>query len=97
MDMANFVAVNRGLIDVSHMQRMHPTLRANYSQFSSANINTEEFFLALTKDKKNQGDKVGLVLPVGEFAAIERVDLSIDSQFENDCKNFLNGMRSEFK
>ena len=95
MDMANYIAASRGLIDVSHMHRMHPVLRANYSEFSHIEINVEELLLALKKDKKNQGDSLGLVLPVGEFSAIERVDLLLDDQFKNDCHNFLNGMHSE--
>lgn len=89
MDMANHVATARGLLPASHFARMHSTLRMNYGDFSATPIPLASLLSALMKDKKNTSTRLGLILPVGESAAIQRVEVPPDGAFHEQCKSFL--------
>lgn len=89
MDMANHVAKARGLLPASHFERMHSTLRKNYGDYSATPIPLAPLLSALMKDKKNTSTKLGLILPVGECAAIQRVEVPPDDAFHDQCKSFL--------
>jgi len=89
MDMANSVAAERGLVPVEHARRMHDTLHRNYAAFADAPIPLEPLFDALMKDKKNTSTMLGLILPIGDSAAIQRVQVAPDDAFRAQCKAFL--------
>lgn len=92
MDMANHVAAERGLVPRSQVQRMHATLRKNYQAHSKTPIGLEPMLSALTKDKKNTSTMLGLILPVGEEASIQRVQVAPDDAFRAQCAGFLAGL-----
>jgi 3-dehydroquinate synthase len=92
MDMANHVAAARGLLPVNHFERMHSTLRKNYGEYSAVPIPFAPLLSALMKDKKNTSTKLGLILPVGSDAAIERVQLPPDDEFRAQCAGFMAGL-----
>lgn len=92
MDMANHIAAERGLVPRSQCQRMHATLRKNYQAFAKTPIPLEPLLAALTRDKKNTSTMLGLILPVGEDAAIERVQVPPDGAFRDQCARFLAGL-----
>jgi 3-dehydroquinate synthase len=94
MDMANYVAAERGLLAREHYARMHPTLRRNYEQFADTPIPRDAMLSALMKDKKNTSTMLGLVLPVGRSAIIERVQVSPDEAFRLQCDRFLTELGS---
>ncbi len=89
MDMANHVSAARGLTPVSQYERMHPTLRRNYDDFRRVPIGLDALLRALLKDKKNTQTMLGLILPVGEEARIERVAVPPDAAFTDQCAAFL--------
>lgn len=93
MDMANFVASGLELAPRAHFDRMHPTLAANFSGFASHAIPVEETLTALTKDKKNRGAKLRLVLP-DQDGCVRLVDQSLDQQFRTLCAEYLDGARA---
>lgn len=89
MDMANHVAADRGVVAPSHVERMHTPLRQNYRAFAATPIPFEALMAALMKDKKNTTTMLGLILPVGERAEIERVSVPLDDAFQAQCRTFL--------
>ena len=88
MDMANYVAARFGRMEVAHYSRMHPTLAANYAGFEHAEVPFEPFMKALSKDKKNTGNQLGLILPDTE-ARVSRVLFDNDQRFREACDEYL--------
>jgi 3-dehydroquinate synthase len=66
MDLANFVAFRVEFASRAPFDRMHPTLRKNYSAFASHPIDSAALLAALAKDKKNTDTGLRLVLPDSE-------------------------------
>lgn len=85
MEIANSVAVQRGLLPDAHYLRMHKVLRQNYAAHAKTTVPTEEMLSALMKDKKNTTTMLVLVLPVGEDAKIQRVQVAPDGVFRTQC------------
>ena len=89
MDMANHIAVMRGLLPTKHRNRMHDVLSRNYNDFKNVPIQLDTMLSALLKDKKNTATELMLILPVGEKAAIQRVAVAPDEGFRSQCMQFL--------
>lgn len=94
MDMANRIAVMRGLLPEQHYQRMHPVLHKNYAPFATTHIPLDEMLSALMKDKKNTSSKLVLIFSVGNEAAIQRVEVAPDEAFQSQCQRFLDEMKA---
>jgi 3-dehydroquinate synthase len=92
MDMANRIALMRGLLPEHHYLRMHSVLRKNYDPFSKVFIPRDAMLSALMKDKKNTTSKLVLIFPVGVNASIERVEVVPDEVFQRQCDQFLTEM-----
>ena len=95
MDMANSIAVRRGLLPGRQFTRMHPVLRSNYLAYADTDISLDELLAALQKDKKNTNTELGLVFPLGEAAQVQRINLVADAEFTGDCRAFLEQVRHE--
>jgi 3-dehydroquinate synthase len=93
MDMANFISARRGMLPAEHYRRMHPVLRSNYRDYAATRIPLDEMLAALMKDKKNTSTMLGLIFPIGQNAAIERVQVAPDEQFREDCRQFIAEMQ----
>ena len=89
MDMANRIAVLRGLLAEHHYLRMHEVLRRNYSSFASIPIPLDSLLSALLKDKKNTSSSLLLIFPVGDNADIRRVEVVPDEAFRSQCKSYI--------
>lgn len=89
MDMANRIAVLRGILSGAHYQRMHGVLRKTYAAFAATPIAVDAMLAALMKDKKNTTSRLVLIFPVGEKANIERVEVAPDDIFRTQCELFL--------
>lgn len=89
MDIANFVATRRGILPAGHFERMHPVLQKNYSAFQATPIPLDLLLGALAKDKKNTTEQLGLILPVGAAAAVERVFVTPDAAFRADLEAYF--------
>lgn len=94
MDMANRIAVLRGLISEENYLRMHSVLRKNYAPFVKHVIPLDDMLSALLKDKKNTTSKLVLIFPVGDDAEIQRIEVAPDEAFKKQCEQFLNEMKS---
>jgi 3-dehydroquinate synthase len=89
MDMANRIAVMRGLLSSSNYLRMHFTLKKNYLSHSGIEIPLDRLLSAITKDKKNTTNGLVLIFPVGDSAEIKRIEVVPDERFQAQCKMFL--------
>lgn len=89
MDMANFVAVQRGMLPVTEFERMHPILERTYAPYKRCGISAEPMLQALLKDKKNTTTALGLIFPMGGEARIQRVLVPPDEAFRSECITFL--------
>ena len=92
MDMANRIAVLRGLVPAQHYLRMHPVLRKNYESFAKTPIPFDDMLSALVKDKKNTSSRLVLIFPVGDNAAIKREEVAPDDIFHSQCLQFISEM-----
>ncbi len=92
MDMANSIAVQRGLLPESHYRRMHPVLRRNYASYAATAIPPDALLSALMKDKKNTSTALRLIFPVGADAAVQAVAVPPDETFRSQCERFLAGL-----
>jgi 3-dehydroquinate synthase len=74
MDMANYFSRELGFIDQEVYDEIHPILVENYAGFERVVIPENKFFSALSRDKKNVGGEVSLILMRGPGQLfIERV------------------------
>jgi 3-dehydroquinate synthase len=94
VDMANHIAVARGLLPDAAFRRMHPVLRENYAMFAEIRIPVEAMLAALTKDKKNTATRLVLIFPVGEETKVQRVEVEPDAAFRSQCEEYLAGLRA---
>lgn len=88
MDMANYVAAGLKVAPVSHFQRMHGVLRANYAGFERTPIPFERFVTALAKDKKNTDCELSLILP-GQDGLVRVIRRPADESFMRACTEYL--------
>lgn len=89
MDMANYIAVDRGLLPREHYHRMHSVLRKNYEKYAATQIPVDGMLSALMKDKKNTSTMLRLIFPVGADAEIRRVQVAPDETFRSQSGEFL--------
>jgi 3-dehydroquinate synthase len=92
MDMANFVASGMGRMKVKEFARMHCKLRKNYEGFERVPVPMDRLMDALSRDKKNVGADLTLILPNGE-ARPEKVRVAADNAFQTLCRKFLQTAR----
>ena len=65
MNIANNLSLNEGMITQERYDEMHRTLYPVYKQYTHMRFNSDDVFAAMSKDKKNTGSKINLILPVG--------------------------------
>ena len=94
MDMANYIAWCLGRLDEAGYRRMRLPLRANYRGFADYPIPMQPFLDALSKDKKNIGTQLVLILPNAE-GRIEKGRYDNDEPFRNHCADFLEKQRQQ--
>lgn len=89
MDMANYVASELGVSDISHFERMHNVLDKNCSTYRHVDIDIDLLMNALSKDKKNSATQLRLILPdkngcigIGLYDNDSRLLNSINKYFE---------------
>ena len=81
MDMANFISVKMGLLDVSVRNEIRQITKYVWEGHSLHGIDTQLFIKALSKDKKNVGKQLGLILNKG-YGKIFKHMMDSDQQFK---------------
>jgi 3-dehydroquinate synthase len=92
MDMANHVARQMGRLPSGEFARMHSALRKNYDGYERMPVPLSRLLDALSRDKKNIGTDLTLILPDAS-AHIEKVRVAADSSFQESCRDFLDNVR----
>jgi 3-dehydroquinate synthase len=92
MDMANHVALRMGRLPQADFARMHPALRKNYDGYEKVAVPLPQLFDALSRDKKNVGNDLTLILPDAN-SHIEKVRVAADGAFQDSCRDFLDNVR----
>ncbi len=92
MDIANFVATAQGLLPAAHHQRMHRLLRRNYAEFARTPVPLDGLFSAILRDKKHTGERLNLILAVGDEAFVQRVALAPDESFRDATRRAVLGL-----
>ncbi len=64
MDIANKLALSKHLITETLYNDLHNILVENYIDYKNIIIDKSKIYSALTKDKKNTGNKINIILPV---------------------------------
>ncbi len=94
MEIANRVSTLRGTLSEANYLRMHPMLMENCKAFARTPVAVDSLLSALAKDKKNTTDRLVVILPVGDDAAITRVEVANDAVFRLQCEAALAGLRA---
>ncbi len=92
MDIANKVSEQLGKLPTGHYQRMTGVLRKNFHDFRDVPISLDDMLSALGKDKKNTAEKLVLILPVGDNADIQRVEVTAGPDFRQMCGTAMKDM-----
>ena len=93
MCIANNIAFYKGFVPKEAVDRMDVVLRKNFEKFKTQTISLELFIESLKKDKKNTDSRLKLILPIGDGANIEIVQVEPDAEFMDECQSILIGMR----
>jgi 3-dehydroquinate synthase len=80
MDIANYVSVKMGLIPEEIRLDINSVIQNIIKGYSIKNIDLQEFLNALRKDKKNEGNKLGLILNKG-YGKIFKNITTVDDDF----------------
>lgn len=81
MDMANYLSLHMGNIDKETYNAMLGPIKKNIPHFSIKG-NFEKYIIALSKDKKNEGDKLGCILPFG-LGQMKKVQIPLDDKIKS--------------
>lgn len=65
MDLANIISARLGLIDISLRNKIRPILAEVWEDIELPDFEIEQYFSALSKDKKNVGNEIKVILTRG--------------------------------
>lgn len=88
LDIANYFALKKGIIDQSLFNRLHLTLSLNLKKIDFVGFNFKEFIKALEKDKKNKQGLYGLIVPV-TVGEVELKFFEINQQSNAVIRNYF--------
>lgn len=88
MDMANYISVKMGLIPDTIRDEIREVINPIIEGYSINDIEIDQFQKALSKDKKNVGKKLGLILNKG-YGNIFKNVMEADEQFYNRLEEYL--------
>lgn len=82
MDLANFISLEKGILSNNDFELMHKILIKNIPSFKLTEENIESYCLALSRDKKNKGNKLGSILSKGP-GKVEKIYIDINVNLKN--------------
>ncbi|MFA6540142.1 MAG: AroB-related putative sugar phosphate phospholyase (cyclizing) [Bacteroidota bacterium] len=88
MDIANFISVKMGFINEDVRQEIRELLLQIWHGTSISDISIDRFKLALSKDKKNVGDELRLILNKG-YGKIVKEPMKMDEYFSAWLKEYF--------
>ena len=88
MDIANFISVKKGYISEDTRQNIRELVAQIWEGTTIKNISLEKFIAALTRDKKNVGKELGLILNKG-YGKIFKDLTILDNTFSGWIKEYF--------
>lgn len=88
VDMANFFSRAFRFLSEELYQGIHSLLKKNYSGFEETDIPLEGFFASISKDKKNVGRDISLILTKGP-GKVFKDRIPNDGRFQSLCREFF--------
>lgn len=88
MDMANYQSFQMGRVTKEQFVNWHDCLKKNYKNYLNTNIPLDVLLSSISKDKKNIGAALSLIL-VQNKVKIEKVQVPNDQSFSANCENFF--------
>lgn len=88
VDMANYVSKEFGFITDAVYREIQPVLKQNYSGFEKVDIPLDPFLESLSKDKKNLGKDISLILTKGPGNVFKGL-YPKDEHFRALCKSYF--------
>ncbi len=83
MDIANYISFSRKMINKQQFDGMHEILKKNMPSFAFSEENIDQYFIALSRDKKNKGNELGCILTHGA-GKVEKVFLAMDDALRSE-------------
>ena len=93
MDMANFISSEIGFGNEILFNARHGILKRNFLGFEDYPVPLNAFLDAISKDKKNVGEGLTLILP-NKNAQIRKKSITNDKRFQDLCAAYLQGVRA---
>jgi len=94
MNIANQFSLATGLITSERYEKMRNILEKIYIEYVNFPINREELYSALSKDKKNTGNKINIILPVNNN--IEKCEFDNNEQFKTSSDHAIKSTMINF-
>ena len=88
MDISNFISVKLGYIDNNIRNEIRNLLCEIWKGYHIRDLSVEKMIYALSKDKKNVGNKLGLILNKG-YGKIFKCIIDADEQFTTWLSEYL--------
>jgi 3-dehydroquinate synthase len=88
MDMANFISVKMSFIPQKVRDEIREVTENIWTGFDIDDIDLEKFKKALSKDKKNVGTKLGIILNKG-YGEIFKYIMEADADFNSWLKEYF--------
>jgi 3-dehydroquinate synthase len=88
MDIANFVSQKKGYIGSEVREEIRAVLKPIWIDFPINEISIDRFLEALSKDKKNVGTQLGLILMKGHGRVFKQL-VNKDAQFEGWIEQYF--------
>jgi len=94
MDIANFVSLQRGKLGERDFEYMHNLLLKNMPMLHLPADMIEDYFTALSKDKKNIGKNLGCILSSG-LGAMQKAQIPLDEKLKKIIIGYFETYGSE--
>lgn len=88
MDIANYVSVKRNFLDNAVRLEIRDLLKRIWAGYDIANIDIDKFAKALSKDKKNVGNELRLILCKG-YGRVFKTAQKLDDEFKGWLREYF--------
>ena len=88
MDMANFISVKRKLLENSIRLEIRDLLQRIWSGYDISDLELDKFAMALSKDKKNIGKELRLIL-CKDYGKVFKTAQNLDDEFKGWLKDYF--------
>jgi len=88
MDMANYISVEYGYLNMETFQQMRELLVKNMPAFSLNEYQMDDFFRALSADKKNRDSNLGCILTGGPGSMLQ-IQIPLDDKLRGIVRKYF--------